>query len=109
MTFEMLCVACRSRSIADSALALPEPSRHETEAPRGADLEAAGPFEPRITTMHSGPESRAMASDDGLASRAGADTALLAADRPRVNSGWTLIPVIAASGFAGLGYEIVWT
>ena len=22
---------------------------------------------------------------------------------------WTLVPIIAASGFAGLGYEIVWT
>src|SRR5262249_25519668 len=25
------------------------------------------------------------------------------------NSGWMLIPIVAASGFAGLGYEIVWT
>ncbi|MDB6044622.1 MAG: putative Spermine/spermidine synthase family protein [Gammaproteobacteria bacterium] len=30
--------------------------------------------------------------------------------RPRrVNPGWKLVPVVAASGFAGLGYEIVWT
>ncbi|HEX4552613.1 MAG TPA: spermidine synthase [Xanthobacteraceae bacterium] len=30
-------------------------------------------------------------------------------DRPRIDSGWKLIPIVAASGFAGLGYEIVWT
>ena len=25
------------------------------------------------------------------------------------NPGWILIPIVAASGFAGLGYEMVWT
>ena len=30
-------------------------------------------------------------------------------NRPRNDSGWKLIPIVAASGFAGLGYEIVWT
>ena len=30
-------------------------------------------------------------------------------NRPRIDSGWKLIPIVAASGFAGLGYEIVWT
>src|SRR3981189_50751 len=29
-------------------------------------------------------------------------------NRPRIDSGWKLIPIVAASGFAGLGYEIVW-
>src|SRR3981189_3973293 len=29
-------------------------------------------------------------------------------NRPRIDSGWRLVPIVAASGFAGLGYEIVW-
>ncbi len=29
--------------------------------------------------------------------------------KPRTRSGWLLMPIVAASGFAGLGYEIVWT
>jgi spermidine synthase len=31
------------------------------------------------------------------------------AARARISPGWSLIPIVAASGFAGLGYEIVWT
>src|SRR5215510_3544545 len=38
-----------------------------------------------------------------------ADTTRPAADRPSGNSSWKLIPIVVASGFAGLGYEIVWT
>jgi spermidine synthase len=30
-------------------------------------------------------------------------------NRPRIDSGWKLVLIVAASGFAGLGYEIVWT
>jgi len=29
--------------------------------------------------------------------------------KQRASAPWTLIPIVAASGFAGLGYEIVWT
>jgi spermidine synthase len=29
--------------------------------------------------------------------------------RRRAVSAWTLLPIVAASGFAGLGYEVVWT
>src|SRR5919201_1889556 len=28
--------------------------------------------------------------------------------RQPLDSGWRLVPIVAASGFAGLGYEIVW-
>ena len=41
--------------------------------------------------MHADPDSRAMAP------------------AARVHPDWKLIPIVAASGFAGLGYEIVWT
>src|SRR5262245_65049908 len=37
-----------------------------------------------------------------------ADTTRPAADRPSGNSSWKLIPIVVASGFDGLGYEIVW-
>ena len=30
-------------------------------------------------------------------------------NRPRIDSGWKLVLIVAVSGFAGLGYEIVWT
>lgn len=50
--------------------------------------------------------------NDGNSSGLPSDGPGLAADgaAPRASStGWVLIPVVAASGFAGLGYEIVWT
>src|SRR5215470_15547591 len=53
------------------------------------------------------PENRATASGDGLARTARGGEAL--PHREWVRSGWKLIPIVAASGFAGLGYEIVWT
>src|SRR6266404_7954554 len=33
----------------------------------------------------------------------------LAAAAAEANFSWILIPIVAASGFAGLGYEMVWT
>jgi spermidine synthase len=59
--------------------------------------------------MASDPESRAMASGDGFASTARADTTSWAPGHRRGNPGWKLIPIVVASGFAGLGYEMVWT
>jgi spermidine synthase len=59
--------------------------------------------------MHSDLESRAIASGDGVAANALSDVAPWARDRQRTNSSWALMPIVAASGFAGLGYEIVWT
>src|SRR5712691_958232 len=65
-------------------------------------------IEPRMTTMQSDPDSRAMASRDGLASPARIDAGPARRHR-RIDAGWALVPIVAASGFAGLGYEIVWT
>ena len=59
--------------------------------------------------MQSDPESRAIASGSGLTSKAPLDSPSWARDRERINSVWALMPIVAASGFAGLGYEIVWT
>src|ERR1700704_817306 len=57
--------------------------------------------------MQPDPDSGAMASDDGFASNVSATPA--ATPRWRIDSTWALMPIVAASGFAGLGYEIVWT
>jgi spermidine synthase len=57
--------------------------------------------------MQPDPDSGAMAPDDGFASNVGATPAAPA--RQRIDSTWALMPIVAASGFAGLGYEIVWT
>src|SRR5229473_2433093 len=57
--------------------------------------------------MQPDPDSGAMASDDGFASNVSAAPAAPA--RQRIDSTWALMPIVAASGFAGLGYEIVWT
>src|ERR1700730_1956038 len=43
---------------------------------------------------HSSSDNAAMTTNDGLGSS---------------RTAWTLVPIIAASGFAGLGYEMVWT
>src|SRR5438477_5180620 len=59
-----------------------------------------------MTTMQSDPDSRAIASRDGLASPVRIDAARR---HRRIDAGWALVPIVAASGFAGLGYEIVWT
>src|SRR5215510_9919417 len=59
--------------------------------------------------MRSQLESGAMASGDGPASRTRAGMGSPAREPQWLSSGWRLIPIVAASGFAGLGYEIVWT
>ena len=58
--------------------------------------------------MQSDPDSGAMASRDGLASPVRIEAGP-ARRRRRIDAGWALVPIVAASGFAGLGYEIVWT
>src|SRR6266404_8548609 len=57
--------------------------------------------------MQSDPESRAAAPGSGFTSKAPSDR--WSWTRDRINSVWALMPIVAASGFAGLGYEIVWT
>jgi spermidine synthase len=59
--------------------------------------------------MQSDPESRAVAPGGAFTSKAPADSPLPVRDRERINPVWALMPIVAASGFAGLGYEIVWT
>src|ERR1700754_5147888 len=67
----------------------------------------------RETFMQSDPNTAAMASPDAVASQDGfaAEAPALgrAMKRSDMKTNWILIPIIAASGFAGLGYEIVWT
>jgi spermidine synthase len=58
--------------------------------------------------MQSDPDSGAIASADGFATTIKIDTAP-ARTQQRIDHGWALIPIVVASGFAGLGYEIVWT
>src|SRR5258708_267559 len=62
-----------------------------------------------MTMMQPDPDSGAMASDDGFASEVRTGAWPAASVRQRINSTWALMPIVAASGFAGLGYEIVWT
>ena len=57
--------------------------------------------------MQSDPDSGAMASAGSFATAVQIDGAPVARHHQRF--GWALIPIVAASGFAGLGYEIVWT
>jgi spermidine synthase len=59
--------------------------------------------------MQSDPDSGAMASDDRFAPEVRAGAGPAASVRQRIDSSWALMPIVAASGFAGLGYEIVWT
>jgi spermidine synthase len=59
--------------------------------------------------MQPDPDSGAMAADDGFASKVLTGAGPAAPARQRINSTWALMPIVAASGFAGLGYEIVWT
>lgn len=58
--------------------------------------------------MQSKPDSAAIASADRFTRAARSEAASVrpvqAASRP-----WALVPIVTASGFAGLGYEIVWT
>ena len=58
--------------------------------------------------MQSDPDGSTMASGDRFSSSVQTDAAPAEQCR-RIDSSWALIPIVAASGFAGLGYEIVWT
>src|ERR1700704_2508682 len=55
------------------------------------------------------PDSGAMASDDRFTAEVRAGAGQAASVPQRLDSSWALMPIVAASGFAGLGYEIVWT
>jgi spermidine synthase len=65
--------------------------------------------EQRGSIMAADPDSRTMAPDETFATAACANAVLPTRDRHRGNPRWKLIPIVVASGFAGLGYEIVWT
>lgn len=58
--------------------------------------------------MQSDPDSAAIASAPRFESTVQVETASRRS-RPTASSSWLLIPIVTASGFAGLGYEIVWT
>src|SRR5438445_3568110 len=58
--------------------------------------------------MQSEPDSTAVASADRFTQAVPNEAALAHARQP-ANRTWTLVPIVTASGFAGLGYEIVWT
>src|SRR5258706_16346471 len=62
-----------------------------------------------MTMMQPDPDRGAMASNDEFASEVRTGAWPAASVRQRINSVWALMPIVAASGFAGLGYEIVWT
>ncbi|WP_247501398.1 spermidine synthase [Bradyrhizobium sp. 1] len=62
----------------------------------------------RSKGMQSEPDSTAIASADRF-THVVQDEAAFARARQATNRTWTLIPIVTASGFAGLGYEIVWT
>ncbi|MCS3929041.1 spermidine synthase [Bradyrhizobium elkanii] len=58
--------------------------------------------------MQSEPDGTAIASADRF-THVVQDEAGFARARQAANRAWALIPIVTASGFAGLGYEIVWT
>lgn len=58
--------------------------------------------------MQSDPDGGAIASEDRLATNVHIDPAGATPSRLRMDSVQALVPIVAASGFAGLGYEIVW-
>jgi spermidine synthase len=58
--------------------------------------------------MQSEPDSTAIASADRF-THAVQDEAASARTRQTASLRWALVPIVTASGFAGLGYEIVWT
>lgn len=58
--------------------------------------------------MQSEPDSMAIAATDRLAG-AIQDEAASARAGQAASRAWALVPIVTASGFAGLGYEIVWT
>ncbi|MFK4531584.1 spermidine synthase [Bradyrhizobium japonicum] len=58
--------------------------------------------------MQSEPDGTAIASADRF-THVVQDEAGFARARQAANRAWALVPIVTASGFAGLGYEIVWT
>ncbi|WP_456623457.1 spermidine synthase [Bradyrhizobium sp. P5_C12] len=58
--------------------------------------------------MQSEPDSTAVASAERFGYVVQDEAASVRA-RQAASHGWALIPIVTASGFAGLGYEIVWT
>jgi spermidine synthase len=58
--------------------------------------------------MASDSDAGPIASSNCIASPAHAGTASPASDRRATQGALKLLPIVAASGFAGLGYEIVW-
>ncbi|WP_426413405.1 spermidine synthase [Bradyrhizobium ganzhouense] len=58
--------------------------------------------------MQSEPNGITIASADRF-SGAVQDEAAPVRTRPAASHAWALVPIVTASGFAGLGYEIVWT
>lgn len=56
--------------------------------------------------MQSDPHSNAMTSIDGFPASAPIEATQI--DRHQEGRDWALLPIVALSGFAGLGYEIVW-
>src|SRR6478736_6017060 len=58
--------------------------------------------------MQSEPDSTAIASADRFTHVVQNEAAFARARQP-ANRTWALVPIVTASGFAGLGYEIVWT
>ncbi|MGY4622464.1 spermidine synthase [Bradyrhizobium sp. USDA 4486] len=58
--------------------------------------------------MQSEPDSIAIASAGRFADTVQNETASARA-RQAASRAWALVPIVTASGFAGLGYEIVWT
>lgn len=68
------------------------------------DNHAVADFSSPGMTMQSDPGNSATHSSRGFA-----PPMVDARDHPSINSGWILMSIVAGSGFAGLGYEIVWT
>jgi len=58
--------------------------------------------------MQSDPDGGAYASQGRPATSIRVDAAGTAPAHRRIDPVWALVPIVAASGFAGLGYEIVW-
>src|SRR5258708_32991542 len=73
---------------------------------RVAGHAAAIIFVSGTTFMQSDPDGRATASGGGFRPSIQPDAVRL---HHRIDFGWALMPIVAAPGFSGLGYEIGWT
>jgi spermidine synthase len=58
--------------------------------------------------MVSDSDAGLLAESERVVAPAGAQATVPTADRRASAAAWRLLPIVAASGFAGLGYEIVW-